>query len=104
MNLRFILILVRSYISKVFERFGWRCFHEFGVDERFPDLVIEGDGAKVVGEVKIDSEIQLTRAIIDADQKARRLGTRNAIALLFPSYVRNISLSELERNYPRKRN
>jgi type I restriction-modification system DNA methylase subunit len=89
------------YISKVFERFGWRCFHEPSVDERFPDLIIEGDGTKVVGEVKINSEIQLTKAIIDADQKARKLGTRNAVALLFPSYVRDIPLNELERNYPR---
>ncbi len=78
------------FISKVFERFGWRCFHELGVDERFPDLVLEDDGARVVGEVKIDSEIQLTKAIIDAGQKARRLETRNAVALLFPSYVRGI--------------
>ena len=71
------------------------------MDERFPDLILEGDGAKVISEVKIDSEIQLTKAILDADQKARSLGTRNAVALLFPSYVRDIPLSELERNYPR---
>ncbi|MEM3797959.1 MAG: N-6 DNA methylase, partial [Candidatus Bathyarchaeia archaeon] len=92
-----------EFIGRVFDRFGWRCFPETGLDERFPDLVLEGDGTKVVGEVKIDSEIQLTRAIIEADQKARRLGTRNALALLFPSYVRDIPLSELERNYPRLR-
>ncbi|MEM2781078.1 MAG: N-6 DNA methylase [Candidatus Bathyarchaeia archaeon] len=89
------------FIGRVFERFGWRYFSETGLDERFPDLVLEGDGAKVISEVKIDSEIQLTKAIIEADQKARRLGTRNAVALLFPSYVRDIPLSELERNYPR---
>ncbi len=92
-----------EFIGRVFDRFGWRCFPEIGLDERFPDLILEGDGTKVVGEVKIDSEIQLTKAIIDADQKARRLGTRNAVALLFPSYVRDISLNELERNYPRLR-
>jgi len=91
------------FIGRVFERFGWRYFSETGLDERFPDMVFEGDGAKVISEVKIDSEIQLTKAIIDADQKARRLGTRNAVALLFPSYVRDIPLSELERNYPRLR-
>jgi hypothetical protein len=89
------------FIGKVFEEFGWRCFSEAGSDERFPDLIFEGDGAKVVSEVKIDSEIQLTKAIIDADQKARRPGTRNTVALLFPSCVRDIPLSELERNYPR---
>lgn len=89
------------FIGRVFERFGWRYFSETGLDERFPDMVFEGDGAKVISEVKIDSEIQLTKAIIDADQKARKLGTRNAVALLFPSYVRDIPLSELERNYPR---
>ncbi|MEM0095689.1 MAG: N-6 DNA methylase [Candidatus Bathyarchaeia archaeon] len=89
------------FIGRVFERFGWRYFSETGLDERFPDLVLEGDGAKVISEVKIDSEIQLTKAIIEADQKARRLGTRNAVALLFPSYVRDIPLSELERSYPR---
>ena len=89
------------FIGRVFERFGWRYFSETGLDERFPDLVFEGDGAKVISEVKIDSEIQLTKAIVDADQKARKLGTRNAVALLFPSYVRDIPLSELERNYPR---
>ncbi|MEM3697966.1 MAG: hypothetical protein QXQ94_10825, partial [Candidatus Bathyarchaeia archaeon] len=89
------------FIGRVFERFGWRYFSETGLNERFPDLVLEGDGAKVISEVKIDSEIQLTKAIIEADQKARRLGTRNAVALLFPSYVRDIPLSELERNYPR---
>lgn len=90
-----------QFIGRVFDGFGWRCFPETGLDERFPDLILEGDGTKVVGEVKIDSEIQLSRAIIDADQKARRLGTRNAVALLFPSYIRDISLNELERNYPR---
>ncbi|MGC8896546.1 MAG: HsdM family class I SAM-dependent methyltransferase [Candidatus Bathyarchaeia archaeon] len=89
------------FIGKVFESFGWRYFSETVLDERFPDLVLEGDGAKIISEVKIDSEIQLTKAIIDADQKARRLGTRNAVALLFPSYVRDIPLSELERSYPR---
>jgi len=89
------------FIGRVFEKFGWRYFSETGLDERFPDLVFEGDGAKVISEVKIDSEIQLTKAIIEADQKARRLGTRNAVALLFPSYVRDVPLGELERNYPR---
>jgi len=89
------------FIGKVFESFGWRYFSETGLDERFPDLVLESDGAKVISEVKIDSEIQLTKAIIEADQKARRLGTRNAVALLFPSYVRDVPLSELERSYPR---
>lgn len=88
------------FIGRVFERFGWHCFLEPGLDEFFPDLILEGDGTRVVSEVKIDAEIQLTRAIIDADQKARRLGTRNAIALLFPRYVRDIPLSELERSYP----
>ena len=89
------------FIGKVFEKFGWRYFSETGLDERFPDLVLEGDNVKVVSEVKIDSEIQLTKAILDADQKARRLGARNAVALLFPSYVRDIPLTELERSYPR---
>jgi len=89
------------FIGKVFEKFGWRYFTETGLDERFPDVVLEGDGVKVVSEVKIDSEIHLRKAIIEADQKARKLRTRNAVALLFPSYVRNILPSELERNYPR---
>jgi hypothetical protein len=89
------------FIGRVFEKFGWRYFSETGLDERFPYLVFEGDGAKVIFGVKIDSEIQLTKAIIDADQKARKLGTRNAVALLFSSYVRDIPLSELEHNYSR---
>ena len=89
------------FIGRVFERFGWRYFSEPSLDECFPDLIFEGDGAKVVSEVKIDSETQLIRAIIDAFQKARRLGTHNAVVLLFPNYVRDIPLSELERNYPR---
>ena len=92
-----------QFIDRVFGKFGWHCFPETGLDERFPDLILEGDGAKVVSEVKIDSEVQLIRAIVDADEKARRLGTRNAVALLFPRYVREISLSELERSFPRLR-
>jgi type I restriction-modification system DNA methylase subunit len=90
-----------EYIEKVFDKYGWRCFSETSVGEQFPDLIIEGDGTRVISEVKIDSEIQLTKAIIDADQKARKLGTRNAVALLFPSYIREILPSELERNYAR---
>jgi len=90
-----------EYIEKVFDKYGWHCFSETSVGEQFPDLVIEGEGTKVISEVKIDSEIQLTKAIIDADQKARKLGTRNAVALLFPSYIREILPSELERNYAR---
>jgi 16S rRNA G966 N2-methylase RsmD len=92
-----------EYIEKVFDKYGWRCFSETSLGEQFPDLIIEGDGTKVISEVKIDSEIQLTKAIIDADQKARKLGTRNAVALLFPSYIREMPLSELERNYARLR-
>ncbi|MEM1717046.1 MAG: hypothetical protein QXN24_05455 [Candidatus Bathyarchaeia archaeon] len=61
------------FIGKVFEKFGWRYFTETGLDERFPDVVLEGDGVKVVSEVKIDSEIHLRKAIIEADQKARKL-------------------------------
>lgn len=92
-----------DYIGRIFGGFGWRCFSETELGEQFPDLIIEGDGTKVISEVKIDSEIQLTKAIIDADQKARKLGTRNAVALLFPSYIREMPLSELERNYARLR-
>jgi len=89
------------FIGKVFEKFGWRYFQETSLDKRFPDLVLKGDGVKVVSEVKIDSEVRVKKAIADADQKARRLGMWNAVALLFPSYVRDIPLTGLERNYPR---
>ena len=91
------------FISKLFGRFGWRCFSETGVGAREPDLIIEGDGARVVSEVKIDSEIKLTEAIVDANVKARMLGTPNYVAFLFPRFVRDIPLSELERNFPRLR-
>jgi hypothetical protein len=90
-----------EYISKVFARFGWRCYPETGVGRHEPDLVIEGNGTRVVSEVKIDSEVQLTKAIADASLKANLLNTRNAMALLFPRYVRSIPISELERVYPR---
>jgi len=73
------------------------------VGAREPDLIIEGDGARVVSEVKIDSEIKLTEAIVDANVKARMLGTPNYVAFLFPRFVRDIPLSELERNFPRLR-
>jgi len=39
------------FIGRVFELFGWRCFSETGLDERFPDLILEGNGTKVVSEV-----------------------------------------------------
>jgi hypothetical protein len=89
------------FIERVFNKLGWKSFSETGIGQQFPDLILEGNGTRIISEVKINGEIQLTRAIIDADQKARKLGTRNAVALMFPSYIREISLSELERNYAR---
>jgi type I restriction-modification system DNA methylase subunit len=89
------------FIERVFSKLGWKCFSETGVGAQFPDLILEGNGSKVISEVKIDSEVQLVEAIMDADSKARKLGTRNSVALMFPNYVRDMPLSELERNYAR---
>jgi len=90
-----------DYIGKVFNKFGWRCFPETGLEQKQPDLIIEGDDIRVVSEVKINSETQLTKAIVDAHVKAGMLRTRNAMALLFPRSIRDIPPSELDRVYPR---
>lgn len=89
------------FIGRVFEKFGWHYFTETSLGKSFPDLMLERDDVKVITEVKIDSETKLIDAIVKAYLKAQKLGKSNAVALLFPNYVRDISFSELERNYPR---
>ncbi|MCD6264203.1 N-6 DNA methylase [Candidatus Bathyarchaeota archaeon] len=89
-----------DYICMVFRERGWSCRSQVGVKRREPDLIFEYGGSMVVSEVKIDSEVKLTDAIVDASMKARLLNERNAMALLFPREVRQISPSELEKVYP----
>lgn len=88
-----------DYICRVFSKYGWRCYSQPGVEEREPDLIIEGDNVRIVSEVKIDTEIKRTEAIVDAAAKARSLDTTNAVALLFERNVRGIQPTQLERVY-----
>nr|MDO8100183.1 N-6 DNA methylase [Candidatus Njordarchaeota archaeon] len=92
---------IYEYIGKTFAKYGCKHFTLVSVEGRGPpDLVIEFEGQKVVCEVKIDMETKREEALIDAYTKALRLKTPHAMALLFPSYVRNIAPTELERVYP----
>jgi type I restriction-modification system DNA methylase subunit len=89
-----------EYISRIFQKYGWKSYQLTGACGKEPDLVVEREGVKVVSEVKIDTERKLLEAICDANLKARRLGAANSMALLFPNYVRDIHPTELERVYP----
>ena len=90
-----------EYIGRAFEKYGCRHFTLVTVEGKGPpDLIIEFDGSKVVSEVKIDMESKRKEAVIDAYAKAMKLKTPHSVALLFPSYVRNIPPTELERVYP----
>lgn len=89
-----------DYICRLFTEFGWRCQSQVGVEGREPDLILEYQDSMIVSEVKIDTEIKLTDAIVDASMKASLLNETNAMALLFPRDVRQISPSELENVYP----
>jgi type I restriction-modification system DNA methylase subunit len=90
-----------EYIGKAFEKYGCKHFTLVTVEGKGPpDLIIEFDGSKVVSEVKIDMDSKREEALIDAYAKALKLKTPHAMALLFPSYVRNIPPTELERMYP----
>lgn len=90
-----------DYICRVFSKYGWRCYSQVGVEGREPDLIIERENVGIVSEVKINTEIKLNDAIADAYSKAYTLKTPHAMALLFPSNVRDIPLTELEKVYPR---
>jgi len=89
-----------EYIGRVFSKYGCTYFTQVGVEGKEPDLIIEFDGSKVVSEVKIDMERKREEALIDAYAKALMLKSPHAMALLFPSYVRDIPPTELERMYP----
>jgi 16S rRNA G966 N2-methylase RsmD len=89
-----------EYIGRVFSKYGCSYVTQVGVGAKEPDLIIEFDGSRVVSEVKIDSEIKLEDAIVDANAKAFSLKTPNAMALLFPRSVRDIPTTELEKVFP----
>jgi len=89
-----------EYIGRVFSKYGCKYVTQVGVGAREPDLIIEYDGSRVVSEVKIDSEIKREDAIVDAYAKAMSLKTPHAMALLFPRYVRDIPVTELEKVFP----
>jgi 16S rRNA G966 N2-methylase RsmD len=89
-----------EYIGRVFNKYGCSYVTQVGVGAKEPDLIIEFDGSRVVSEVKIDSEIKLEDAIVDANAKAFSLKTPNAMALLFPRNVRDIPTTELEKVFP----
>jgi len=89
-----------EYIGRVFSKYGCKYVTQVGIGAREPDLIIEYDGSRVVSEVKIDSEIKREDAIVDAYAKALSLKTPHAMALLFPRYVRNIPVTELEKVFP----
>jgi 16S rRNA G966 N2-methylase RsmD len=89
-----------EYIGRAFSKYGCRYVTQVGVGTKEPDLIIEFDGSRVVSEVKIDSEIKLGDAIVDANAKAFSLKTPNAMALLFPRNVRDIPPNQLEKVFP----
>jgi 16S rRNA G966 N2-methylase RsmD len=89
-----------EYIGRAFSKYGCTYVTQVGVEGKEPDLIIEFDGSKVVSEVKIDMETKREEALVDAYAKALTLKTPHAMALLFPSYVRNIPPTELEGMYP----
>jgi len=89
-----------EYIGRVFSKYGCRYVTQVGVGKKEPDLIIEFDGSRVISEVKIDSEIKRENAIVEAYTKARSLNTPHAMALLFPRYVRNIPVDQLEKVFP----
>jgi 16S rRNA G966 N2-methylase RsmD len=89
-----------EYIGRVFSKYGCKYVTQVGVGAREPDLIIEYDGSRVISEVKIDSEIKREDAIVDAYAKALSLKTPHAMALLFPRYVRDIPVTELEKVFP----
>jgi len=89
-----------DFICRMFTTHGWRCQSQVGVEGLEPDLIFEYEDSMIVSEVKIDSEVRLTDAIVDASTKARLLNQRNAMALLFPREIRDIHPTELERIYP----
>jgi len=89
-----------EFIGRVFAKHGCKYVTQVGIGAREPDLIIEYDGSRVVSEVKIDSEIKREDAIVDAYAKALSLNTPHAMALLFPRYVRNIPVNELEKVFP----
>jgi len=89
-----------NYICRVFTKYGWKCYEQVGVEGKEPDLVIEREDVGIASEVKIDTEIKLNEAIVDAFGKACLLKLPHSMALLFPKYVREMPLSELEKAYP----
>lgn len=89
-----------DYICRIFADYGWRCQSQVGVEILEPDLIFEYEDSMIVSEVKINSEIKLTDAIVDASTKAHMLNQSNAMALLFPKETRDIAPSELERVFP----
>jgi uncharacterized protein YqgV (UPF0045/DUF77 family) len=89
-----------EYIGRVFSKYGCKYVTQVGIGAKEPDLIIEYDGSRVISEVKIDSEIKREDAIVDAYSKALSLKTPHAMALLFPRYVRDIPVNELEKVFP----
>lgn len=89
-----------NYICRVFTKYGWKCYEQVGVEGKEPDLIIEREDVGIASEVKIDTEIKLNEAIVDAFGKACLLKLPHSMALLFPKYVREMPLSEIEKAYP----
>jgi len=90
-----------KYICSLLESKGWKCYPETSSKGKFPDIIIERNGTRLVSEIKIDTEVKLSEAIADAYQKALSLQTPNMMALVFPSNIREIPPPVLQTMYPK---
>jgi len=80
-------------LSRILERFGIKVGQEISITYHrtlYPDLEIFINDEKVVIEVKINSNIKLVEAIIEAHEKQRIAEAEGFIAILLPREVREI--------------
>jgi len=95
-------------ILKLFEEVGKRFgvdvagIQEVSTDRKYPDILIQMNGHKILIQIKIDKVSRLIEDIVSSYPTAKKLGA-DLVGLLFPSEVRSIAPAALNDIVPRLR-
>jgi hypothetical protein len=89
-------------IGEALKRYGVKSAQEVSIDgEKFPDLMAEINGHRLLIEVKINSESKLLEDIASAYVKGMKINAQGIISALFAARVREIDPDALDTVGPR---
>ena len=81
-----------NYLSKL----GFTGISQVDIGRKYPDIEFWLDSEKVILELKIGEPLKLLKGVVQANEYASKVGTRNTIIVVYPPEIRHPLIREVE--------